>query len=213
MQPFKWKMGAGNNARVSLNLPLAKEYYKLINKLKEDLSLQENISLQHLVSLQDVLVVEKTEDNVSQEEEITVILEQALGSLNTMREAEGEVLKQDLKQRITNIGPLVSDIEASASGLTNAYREKILKRFQDLNAPFTLDEPRFLTEVFLLAKRADITEEIVRAKSHLKQCQELLGVADAIGRKFDFTLQEINREVNTMSAKASDAKVFKPSSR
>jgi uncharacterized protein (TIGR00255 family) len=124
-----------------------------------------------------------------------------------MRETEGETLKQDLQQRITNIGRLVSDIEASASGLTNAYREKILKRFQDLNAPFTLDEPRFLTEVFLLAERADITEEIVRAKSHLKQCQELLGLSDAIGRKLDFTLQEINREVNTMSAKASDAKV------
>ncbi|MBP1709398.1 MAG: stress-induced protein [Deltaproteobacteria bacterium] len=199
--------GAGNNVRVSLNLPLAKEYYKLINKLKEDLDVQENISLKHLISLQDVLVVEKTEDNVSQEKEIKVILDQALDFLNTMREAEGEALKQDLQQRITKIGRLVSDIETSASGLTNAYREKILKRFQDLNAPFTLDEPRFLTEVFLLAERADITEEVVRAKSHLKQCQDLLGLSDAIGRKLDFTLQEINREVNTMSAKASDAKI------
>ena len=199
--------GAGNNVRVSLNLSLAKEYYILINKLKEDLALQENISLQHLISLQDVLVVEKTEDNVSQEEELKVIVNQALDSLNAMREAEGEALKQDLQQRITNIGRLVSDIETSSSQLTNIYREKILKRFQDLNAPFTLDEPRFLTEVFLLAERADITEEIVRAKSHLKQCQELLGLSDAIGRKLDFTLQEINREVNTMSAKASDAKV------
>ncbi|WAC08773.1 MAG: YicC family protein [Thermodesulfobacteriota bacterium] len=199
--------GAGNNFRVSLNLPLAKEYYKLINKLKEDLALQENISLQHIISFQDVLIVEKNEDHVIQEEEIKIIVEQALDSLNTMREVEGEALKQDLQQRITNIGRLVSDIEASSSRLTSAYREKILKRFQDLNLPFTLDEPRFLTEVFLLAERADITEEIVRAKSHLKQCQELLGLSDAIGRKLDFTLQEINREVNTMSAKASDAKV------
>jgi len=199
--------GAGNNVQVSLNLPLAKEYYKLINKLKEDLDVQENISLKHLISLQDVLVVEKTEDNVSQEKEIKVILDQALDFLNTMREAEGEALKQDLQQRITKIGRLVSEIETSASGLTNACREKIMKRFQDLNAPFTLDEPRFLTEVFLLAERADITEEIVRAKSHLKQYQELLGLSDAIGRKLDFTLQEINREVNTMSAKASDAKI------
>jgi hypothetical protein len=73
---------------VSLNLPLAKEYYKHINKLKEDLALQENISLQHLISLQDVLIVEKTEDTVSQEEEIKVIVNQALDSLNAMREAE-----------------------------------------------------------------------------------------------------------------------------
>ena len=199
--------GAGNNVRVSLNLSLAKEYYKLLNTLKEDLELQERISLKHIISLQDVLAVEKTEDTVSQVEEIKVIIEQALDSLNSMREAEGEALKQDLQQRISNIGRLVSDIEVYASRLSNASREKILKRFQDLNLPFTLDEPRLLTEVFLLAERADITEEIVRAKSHLKQCRELLGLSDAVGRKLDFTIQEINREVNTMGSKASDANV------
>ena len=199
--------GAGNNVRVSLNLPLAREYYQLINKLKEDLALQEKISLQHIIALPDVLVVEKTEDNISQEDEIKAIINQALDSLNAMRENEGEALKQDLQQRIDNISRLVSDIEAYSQLMTNAHREKMLKRFQELNLPFAIEEPRLLTEVFLLAERADITEEIVRAKSHLKQCQELLGFPDAIGRKLDFTLQEINREVNTMSAKAGDAKV------
>ena len=199
--------GAGNNVRVSLNLPLAREYYQLINKLKEDLALQEKISLQHIIALPDVLVVEKTEDNISQEDEIKAIINQALDSLNAMRENEGEALKQDLQQRIDNISRLVSDIEAYSQLMTNAHREKMLKRFQELNLPFAIEEPRLLTEVFLLAERADITEEIVRAKSHLKQCQELLGFPDAVGRKLDFTLQEINREVNTMSAKAGDAKV------
>ena len=199
--------GVGNSARVSLNLPLAKEYCKLINKLKEELTLQESVSLQHIISLPDVLIVEKTENTVNHEEEIKVIINQALDSLNTMREAEGEALKQDLQQRIDNISQLLSCIEAYSLSMTNAYREKILKRFQDLNVPFSIDEPRLLTEVFLLAERTDITEEIVRAKSHLKQCQDLLGFPDAIGRKLDFTLQEINREVNTMSAKAGDAKI------
>ncbi|HPD61330.1 MAG TPA: YicC family protein, partial [Thermodesulfobacteriota bacterium] len=194
--------GMGNNARVSLNLPLAKEYCKLINKLKEELALQENISLEHIISLPDVIIVEKTEDTVNHEEEIKVIIDQALDSLNAMREAEGETLKQDLQQRINNISRLLSEIEAYSLSMANAHREKIRKRFQEVNVPFDIDEPRLLTEVFLLAERTDITEEIVRAKSHLKQCQDLLGVPDAIGRKLDFTLQEIHREVNTMSAKA-----------
>jgi uncharacterized protein (TIGR00255 family) len=199
--------GGNNNTRVSFNLPLAKEYYKHINELKDALELSDKISLKHLLSLQDVLVVEKTEETVSQEEDIKVILNQALDALNAMREKEGEELKQELQQRINNVRRLVVDIEGCAQQVTQVNREKILKRFQDLNLPFTIDEPRLVTEVFMQAERSDITEEIVRAKSHLKQFQELLGSPDAIGRKLDFTLQEINREVNTMSAKASDAKV------
>jgi len=200
--------GAGNNVRVSLNSPLAQEYYGLLNKLKEDLKFHEDISLEHILSLQDVITVAKPEENCTQWEELKVIVDQALDSLNKTRETEGEVLKQDFQQRITTINQRVSEIEAYVLHMTDATREKLLKRFQDLNFPFNIDEPRLLTEVFLLAERADITEEIVRAKSHLKQCYELLEeVAHPIGRKLDFTLQEINREVNTMSAKASDAKV------
>ena len=199
--------GEMNNVRVSLNIPLAQKYYRLLNKLKEDLEFQEEISLRHIISLQDIIIIEKPEGNFNQWEEVKGIVDQALDSLNNTREAEGEILKQDIQQRVNNINQLLSDIETYSLQMTNATREKLLKRFQDLNVPFNVDESRLLNEVFFLAERTDITEEIVRAKSHLKQCRELLDSPNAIGRKLDFTLQEINREVNTMSSKASDAKV------
>lgn len=199
--------GGNDNFRIGLNFSLAQEYYGFLTKLKNELKLTEEISLSHFLSLQDIISVEKVEKEFQGWDVLKVLLDEALNALNKMREAEGEILKQDLQKRMDNISRSLSEIESYASQITNFYREKLLKRFQGLDLSFEVDEPRLLTEIFFLSERADITEEIIRIKSHLKQFQELLEAPNALGRKLDFTLQEINREVNTMSSKANDIKV------
>jgi uncharacterized protein (TIGR00255 family) len=199
--------GGGANFHVDLNFPLAQEYYDLLIQLKQELKLSENISLLHLLSLKDIVSIKRIDEDFQSWDELQDLLESALDALNKMRESEGAVIKQDLQQRAKNISRLASEIESFASQTAPSYREKLLKRFQQLNVPFEIDESRLLTEVFLLAERADITEEIVRIKSHLRQCQDLFEEPVSVGRKLDFVLQEINREINTIGSKSTNVRI------
>jgi uncharacterized protein (TIGR00255 family) len=199
--------GGSTNFRVDLNLSLAQEYYNSLIQLKRKLNLTEDVSLLHILSLKDVIYIEKIEEDFQKWDELQSLLESALASLDAMREAEGEALKQDLVRRVKNISKIVSEIESYAPQVVQFQREKLLKRFHELHFPFEINESRLLTEVFLLAERTDITEELVRIKSHLRQCEGLFEVSTPIGRKLDFIFQEINRELNTISSKTNDVRI------
>jgi len=203
------QMANGGDAqfRMDLNFPLVQEYYGILVRLKKEFKLSEEISLLHLLSLKDLISIEKIEEDFQNWEALQVLLDEALSSLDAMRESEGEALKQDLWRRGDHVAGRISEIESFSSQMTNSCREKLLKRFDQLNVPFEIDEARLLTEVFLLAERADITEEIVRVKSHLRQCQDLLEAPNAIGRKLEFVYQEINRELNTIGSKSNDTRI------
>jgi len=194
---------------VGINFPLAKEYYDLLSQLKNNLNLSEDISLSHILSLKDVVSVENTVENFENWDTLQPLLGSAITSLDAMRRTEGAILKQDLQQRVKNLYRLSSEIKAHASQLTASCREKLLGRFQKLDLPFDIDESRLLTEIFLLAERADISEELLRIESHLQQCEELFDAPDPIGRKLDFIIQEINREINTIGSKSDDARISK----
>lgn len=199
--------GEGVKFHVGLNLPLAHEYYSLLSQLKQELDLAEGISLLHIISLKDVISVEEIEADFKRWDELQILLDSALNALNEMRECEGTFIKQDLQERVQRIYHLISEIESHGSQMTTSYREKLLKRFQQLDLPYKIDESRLLTEIFFLAERADITEEVVRIRSHLQQCQELLDSPIAIGRKLEFIIQEINREINTIGSKSNDIRI------
>lgn len=194
---------------VGINFPLTKEYYDLLSQLKNNLNLSEDISLSHILSLKDVVSVENTVENFENWDTLQHLLGSAITSLDAMKRTEGAILKQDLQQRVKNLYRLSSEIKAHASQLTASCREKLLGRFQKLDLPFDIDESRLLTEIFLLAERADISEELVRIESHLQQCEELFDAPDSIGRKLDFIIQEINREINTIGSKSDDARISK----
>jgi len=199
--------GGAAHFRVDLNFPLLQEYYNTLTQLKKELKLSEDISLVHLLSLKDAISIEKVDEDFQKWDELQPLLDSALVSLDTMRESEGSALKKDLLRRTNNITQRISEIESYSSQVTNSCREKLLKRFDQLNVPFEIDESRLLTEIFFLAEKADITEEVVRAKSHLSQCQDLLEEPTSIGRKLDFVYQEIYRELNTIGSKANDTRI------
>lgn len=134
---------------------------------------------------------------------------QALDALITMRTVEGEHIEQDLLSRITTLENIIKSIDKNKAGAVDAYREHIKEKIQEYLVALeaSISEDRFLQEIALLADKTDITEEIVRFTSHVVQLKNTLVDENSIGRKVDFILQEMNREVNTIGSKAMDSSI------
>lgn len=132
---------------------------------------------------------------------------QALDALITMRTVEGKHIEQDLLSRITTLENIIKSIDENKAGAVDAYREHIKVKIQEylVSLEASISEDRFLQEIALLADKTDITEEIVRFTSHVVQLKNTLVDENSIGRKVDFILQEMNREVNTIGSKAMDS--------
>ena len=132
---------------------------------------------------------------------------QALDALIAMRTAEGQHIKQDLLDRIDTLEKIITKIDTNKSGAVEAYREHIKTKIQEylISLEASISEDRFIQEIALLADKTDITEEIVRFTSHVVQLKNTLADTNSIGRKVDFILQEMNREVNTIGSKAMDS--------
>lgn len=134
---------------------------------------------------------------------------QALDALITMRTIEGKHIEQDLLSRITTLENIIKSIDEKKAGAVDAYREHIKGKIQEylVSLEASISEDRFLQEIALLADKTDITEEIVRFTSHVVQLKNTLEDENSIGRKVDFILQEMNREVNTIGSKAMDSSI------
>ena len=133
----------------------------------------------------------------------------ALDALITMRAVEGENIQQDLVDRIVTLENIISHIDTNKAGAVEAYREHIRSKIQEylVSLEASISEERFLQEIVILADKTDITEEIVRFSSHVVQLKNTLTDKNPIGRKVDFILQEMNREVNTIGSKAMDSNI------
>ena len=131
----------------------------------------------------------------------------AIRTLTEMREREGESLKRDLTARLTLIAGLLEKIFARSPQVLQDYQKRLSDRVRELTGGMVVDEARLLQEVAMMAEKSDITEEIVRFRSHVSQFTDLFSGADAVGRKVDFIIQEMGREVNTIGSKSSDAEI------
>ena len=195
-----------DDVKIKLNEVAAKQYYSSLIELKGMFSLPGDVSLELLSSLPDVL---KTIPDVADEEEICGTLEAgarlAAENLNSMRIAEGMKLAEDILMRGALIEGLVAKIEAFAPEVTAAYYEKLKERIKELTENrFDLTEDRIATEAAIFADKSNITEELVRLKSHIKQLAFIIAKSNQPdGKKLDFLVQEMNREANTIGSKAN----------
>src|SRR6266850_2503744 len=154
----------------------------------------------------------KTVNNRFMDERMVAALEEAvdeaLDELEKMRQSEGEALRLEMRDRVQKIEALVPTIEQSAGGLADTYRVRLQKRIAELvnrgGQIVELDPSRLAQEVAYLADRSDVSEEMVRLRSHLSQFQEALDSQDETGKMLDFLLQELNREANTTLSKSTD---------
>lgn len=192
--------------RLEVDLDLAKDYFLGLRTLQEKLNLAGEINLETFVNFREIFTRKEVEPNLEKEWAILQgAVEGALISLDKMRQEEGALLARDFQQRLHTVAELVRQIEERAPSALKAYHQRLRQRVQEFCRGEQIDEARLAQEVAYLAERSDISEEIVRMKSHLHQFREMLGRSEPMGRKLEFILQEINREANTIAAKASDA--------
>jgi uncharacterized protein (TIGR00255 family) len=191
-----------------LNLEIARNYFAALQRLKSEFGLSEEISLKTLACFRDIFSQPaETELGADVLSKIAGTLEQALSMLVNMRQEEGEAIYQDMEQRLDSIRRILATIHFRAPQVVVEYQKRLADRIKELTAGCALDDSRLAQEAALLAEKSDVTEEIVRMQSHIGQFVALLQSLDAEGKKIDFLLQEMNREINTIGSKSNDAEI------
>ena len=200
--------GEENNYNLELNTALVKSYLKILSDLEKNFGIEGKISPDLLCQIKDIITVKPEEVDLEETRAgIKNAIDIALQSLNTMRSQEGKTIEEDFKKRLNLIAELLDAIEEKSPVVVEEYRKKLTNKIENLSTDLMLDEGRLAQEVAIFAGRCDITEEIVRTKSHLEQFSNYLSMNDSIGRRLDFLTQEINREINTIASKASDSSI------
>ncbi len=188
---------------VTIDESVVKMYLQSIHKLKKKFRLQGDLSVRDLLGLPRIFTVEKSEENPEKSWRLVQkTLRRTLALAIKAKEGEGAKLAEDVLARLGKIKKTVQKIESLASGMAEKYFKKLSERVDQLLAEKEKDPERIHREVAFLAERTDITEEIVRMKSHLEQFERRLKSETEVGRELDFMCQEMNREVNTMGSKA-----------
>ena len=191
----------GTNIRI--NKELAKEYIKELKSLADETDLQFNVDVIDISKFPEILKIEDTQDEELIGKELMIAVDDALEKFISMREIEGTRLVQDIEQRIYLIQNKVNEITEFSSTLVKEYMEKLKVRVNELLEPSTVDENRLMQEIVIFSDKSSIEEELTRLKSHMSQFLELIKQSSPIGKKIDFLIQEMNREVNTIGSKAN----------
>jgi uncharacterized protein (TIGR00255 family) len=196
-------------ARVEVDMTRARALMAVLKRLQADLGLDGPPSLELLMACGGILKNAAPETDAERVwPTLEACLTQALGELDAMRGREGRYLAQDLAARLDRIEGALKEIAGTAAGLTVVFQERLRERIATLTQGFVeIDHTRLAQEAAFLAERSDISEELVRAESHIRQFRGIMAAAEAGGRKLNFLLQELNREFNTMGSKIGSADV------
>jgi len=193
--------------KVILNESLFNSYYETLKILKEKYKFKDEIDIDSIIKFKDIFQLVKEEETGNLWPLIEEAVNKALCSLLRMREKEGKILVNDIKQRIKKIEKLMDKIEKYSKLSLQEYKDNFLVKLKGITDGLNVDEGRIELEAAIFTEKSDITEEIIRTKSHLIQLDDLLGSDEPIGRKIDFMVQEINREINTIGSKNNDLEV------
>ncbi len=199
-----------NDVEIFVNEALAESYIKSMKTLCEKYGIVDDISATSIARLPEVLTAEKKEiDRDALSVGVHSVVENALIEFDKMRLIEGEKLCQDILNRIALIEEMTEKIEKLSPATVKEYQAKLEARMREILDGVAIDDTRILTEAALFADKVSVTEEIVRLKSHLSQLREMLKGTSPIGRKLDFLIQELNREINTIGSKCNDFEISK----
>lgn len=196
---------AGDAKSVSADIGLMRSYLKAARNAAEEAGVVDDLQLSDMIRIPDIIVIEEEredEDRLSRLVETASI--KALEALEGMRLREGESLKINILECLDALEAVRQRIDQKKDEVVAEYAIKLKQRIAELIANTEIDEARFNTEVALMADRADVTEEIVRLGTHISEFAKAAGDADAVGRKLDFMVQEMNREMNTIGSKSQD---------
>jgi uncharacterized protein (TIGR00255 family) len=194
-----------------LNRPLIAGYVNALRQVQQEFNIPGEVDINSLARLPGALQTARDGLSDAMVSGVEGAVDEALTDLERMREQEGATLRQEMADRLTKIESLVPVIERSAAGLVDAYRQRLQKRIGELlmrdGQPLEADPARLAQEVAYLADRSDVSEEMVRLRSHLTQFREALDSTGETGKMLDFLLQELNREANTTLSKSTDLQI------
>jgi uncharacterized protein (TIGR00255 family) len=194
--------------QVQLNTSLAQGYLKAFSELAVRFGLENDVRVSTLSRFSDVFSIHKTEaDEEKVWDAVRTVTAEALERFIAMRVREGERLRADVLSRADAILSHVEYIESRSPETVREYNEKLLARMQTVLESAQVDEQRILLEAAIYADKVAVAEETVRLRSHIDQLREFFNAEEAVGRKLDFLVQEINREANTIGSKAQDVEI------
>ncbi len=196
--------------KISINKEVVKDYIDALRSVKDEFELNDDLSLSHVMRIPDAFTVVKEEADEEQLwADVKAVAEEALTKFIAMREAEGERMKADLLSRLTTIEGWVGIVEERSPIIVEEYRKKLFDKMTEVLNNANIDESRILLEAGIFSEKTAVDEETVRLRSHIAQFRSMLSGEEAIGRKLDFLVQEMNRETNTIGSKVQDIEVTK----
>jgi uncharacterized protein (TIGR00255 family) len=200
--------GTAGLTEVTIDLSLAEAYRNSLRQLKERVGISGEITLSDMLTLRELVVVREKEEAIDLEgASLEASLREALTALDSMRTSEGAALWQDIEPRLNSVRITADQIAPLVGEVTKAVKLRLDKRVQELTGGMKLDEERMLQEVALMAERSDVTEELIRIRSHVDQFLAFGKSGSPAGRKLDFLLQELHREVNTLGSKSASTEI------
>lgn len=198
----------GPAGEIRLNHQLAQSYIAALQELKQTYGLRDDVSVSMVSHFSDIFSVLKSTDNEERVwNAVRQVAQEALKGFVTMRETEGERLREDITKRALKIEQDVLEVEERSPQTVQEYRSRLLAKMKEVLADQKFDENRILMEAAIYADKVCVDEETVRLKSHLKQFAAMLDAGEPVGRKLDFLMQEMNREANTIGSKAMDVEI------
>lgn len=204
----QWEEAAAGDAIPQLDPAVARGYHQAFSRLAEELQLTADLPLSLILSQKGVIRDSPASiDETELQPLLFAAVQAAVAAIDAMRTREGEALECDLLARRGQVAEWTGQISGRTPQVVAEYRQKLKLRLEQLLEGNEIDEARLAQEVALMADRSDITEELVRLASHFSQFDETLKLAEPVGRKLDFLMQEMNREVNTIGSKSNDAEL------
>ena len=195
---------------IELDAGYAEAYVRALRALQQTCALPDDITTMRVAQNRDLFVIRKPEDDMDRDwADVCVVLDEALLAFVEGREREGARIEADLREKLAGIRVMTDKIAALSESDVATYREKLESRLREIlsDNKITFEESRILTECAVFADRVAIDEELVRLRSHFALFEDLMNANDAVGRKLDFLIQEMNREVNTIGSKCADAEI------
>ena len=193
--------------KVIINRDLAKLYIDELKMMANENGIDSDIKVTEISKFPDVLTLEENENQEATEEELIECLNMALDKFTNMRIQEGNVIKKDLEERIKKVEDNTKKISEYSSGLVNEYIVKLENRINEILKTDVVDKNRLAQEIVIYSDKCSVEEELTRLKSHIIQFRELINKGEPVGKRLDFLIQEMNREVNTIGSKSGNIEI------
>lgn len=200
----------GKDSEIAVNKNIAEGYVSALRGIADELGLKDDLTLSNLIKLPDIFNIQKTPDDEEMVwNDVYEVTNEALEKFIDMRGVEGKLLGENIIEKADYILEMVEKVEELSPQTVENYRNRLYKKLSEVLEDKNIDDQRILTEAAVFSEKIAVDEETVRLRSHISQLKTILESDEAVGRKLDFIVQEINREVNTIGSKAQDLNVTK----